>query len=211
MALATKQKVGLEMLGEARDFEFNAAYGILIKVLGNILANPEEGKYRKLRTSNDKIKSLLATKGVRALLIGSGFVEESDSLNAETADVAAVQAGLEALQQLHAAREAAATAQKAAEMEQRNAQVAPLALHPPAHSQGLACAPSTDMTWHRMNASIRAQHKENRDNREAMKARIGDDATMRQEPGWKAQAAGCKESSKSITTAADIGCQGGGG
>mmetsp|Transcript_14654 Transcript_14654/g.33693 ORF Transcript_14654/g.33693 Transcript_14654/m.33693 type:complete len:177 (-) Transcript_14654:312-842(-) len=176
MALATKQKVGLEMLGEARDFEFNAAYGILIKVLGNILANPEEGKYRKLRTSNDKIKSLLATKGVRALLIGSGFVEESDSLNAETADVAAVQAGLEALQQLHAAREAAATAQKAAEMEQRN-----------------------------------AQHKENRDNREAMKARIGDDATMRKEPGWKAQAAGCKESSKSITTAADIGCQGGGG
>ena len=146
--LTVKQKVGLEMLSEEREGEFSAAFGILVKVLGNIVATPDEPKYRKLRTSNDKIKSLLATKGVRALLIGSGFVEESDSLNAETADVAAVQAGLEALQQLHAAREAAATAQKAAEMEQRNAQVAPLALHPPAHSQGLACAPSTDMALH---------------------------------------------------------------
>lgn len=63
--LTVKQKVGLEMLSEAREGEFSAAFGILVKVLGNIVATPEEPKYRKLRTSNDKIKSLLATKGVR--------------------------------------------------------------------------------------------------------------------------------------------------
>ena len=63
--LTVKQKVGLEMLSEAREGEFSAAFGILVKVLGNIVATPDEPKYRKLRTSNDKIKSLLATKGVR--------------------------------------------------------------------------------------------------------------------------------------------------
>eukprot|EP00964_Phaeocystis_antarctica_P072782 scaffold44577_cov51-Phaeocystis_antarctica.AAC.3 len=45
---------------------------------------------------------MLATKGVRALLVGSGFVEEKDALNAESADVATVQAGLEGLQALQA-------------------------------------------------------------------------------------------------------------
>ena len=44
-----------------------------------------------------------------------------------------------------------------------------------------------------------------------MMKRLADDATMRKEPGWKAQAAGSKESSKRITSAADIGAQGGGG
>ena len=30
-------------------------------------------------------------------------------------------------------------------------------------------------------------HKENRENRETMMKRLADDATMRKEPGWKAQ------------------------
>ena len=47
---------------------------------------------------------MLATKGVRALLVGSGFVEEKDALNAESADVATVQAGLEGLQALQVTR-----------------------------------------------------------------------------------------------------------
>ena len=64
--LTVKQKVGLEMLSEVREGDFSAAFGILVKVLGNIVASPEEPKYRKLRTTNDKIKSLLATKGVRS-------------------------------------------------------------------------------------------------------------------------------------------------
>ena len=64
--LTVKQKVGLEMLSEVREGDFSAAFGILVKVLSNIVASPEEPKYRKLRTTNDKIKSLLATKGVRS-------------------------------------------------------------------------------------------------------------------------------------------------
>ena len=113
---------------------------------------------------------------VRALLIGSGFVEEPDALNAETADAAAVQAGLAALQALQTQRDAQSQEQRQALLEQRN-----------------------------------VQHKTDRENREAMKAKIEDDATMRKEPGWKAQAAGSKDSSKSITSASDIGAQGGGG
>ena len=113
---------------------------------------------------------------VRALLVGSGFVEEPDALNAETADAAAVQAGLAALQALQMQRDAQSQQQRQALMEQRN-----------------------------------VQHKADRENRDAMKAKIADDATMRKEPGWKAQAAGSKDSSKSITSAADIGAQGGGG
>ena len=35
--LTVKQKVGLEMLSEAREGEFSAAFGILVKVLGNIV------------------------------------------------------------------------------------------------------------------------------------------------------------------------------
>lgn len=176
-SLTVKQKVGLEMLGEAREGEFGAAFQMLCKILGNIVASPAEPKFRKLRTSNDKIKNLLATKGVRALLVGSGFAEESDALNAEAADVATVQAGLEGLQQLQQQREAQAAQEKAVLLEQRN-----------------------------------VQHKIDSDNREAMKMKIADDTAMRKEPGWKAHAAGSKDSSKSITSCADIGvgCNSGG-
>ena len=108
-ALTVKQKVGLEMLSEALEGEFDAAFGVLVKVLGNLVAHPDDAKYRKLRTSNAKVQAMLATKGVRALLVGSGFVEEADALlNAEGADVATVRAGLEALLRLKASRAAAA-------------------------------------------------------------------------------------------------------
>ena len=151
-ALSVKQKVGLEMLSEALEGDFGAAFGVLVKVLGNLVAHPGDTKYRKLKTSNAKVQAMLATKGVRALLVGSGFVEEPDALNAETADVAAVQAALEALHALHASRAAQEAAQKAASMAERN-----------------------------------VLHKENRENRETMMKRLADDATMRKEPGWKAQ------------------------
>jgi len=175
-ALSVKQKVGLEMLSEALEGDFGAAFGVLVKVLGNLVAHPGDTKYRKLKTSNAKVQAMLATKGVRALLVGSGFVEEPDALNAETADVAAVQAALEALHALHASRAAQEAAQKAASMAERN-----------------------------------LQHKENRESRENMMKRVADDAAMRKEPGWRAQAAGCKDSSKTITSAKDIGACGSAG
>ena len=153
-ALTVKQKVGLEMLSEALEGEFDAAFGVLVKVLGNLVAHPDDAKYRKLRTSNAKVQAMLATKGVRALLVGSGFAEEPDALNAETADVAAVQAALEALQALHASRAAQEAAQKAASMAERNLQVRatstrpapPLRTHAPAPPlpRPRSCAPHPD-------------------------------------------------------------------
>ena len=115
MALTAKQKEGLELLSEARDSNWAhgstdlgsfASVAVLMKVFQNLLADPENHSNRKLRTSNDKVRALLATAGVQELLIGSGFVEVqytdgSPSVwTAKTVDRAVVQAGLEQLKQL---------------------------------------------------------------------------------------------------------------
>jgi hypothetical protein len=104
--------VGFEILSEARQEEFDTAHSSLAKVLNNIVKNPEEAKYRQLRTSNAKIGALLATKGVRAILLGVGFVEAGEFLTLPAeAPTAPVQEGLDRL-----ATQAAARAQ-AAEVE----------------------------------------------------------------------------------------------
>lgn len=75
------------------------------------------------RVTNAKIASLLATKGVRALLVGAGFVEEGDALvlaEGVPADgAAAALAMLTALAEQRAAAEAAA---KAEEQQRRKEQ-----------------------------------------------------------------------------------------
>ena len=63
---SVKLTVGLEMLSEVRQYEFDSANAILQKLLGNILAAPEMERYRRIKTSNAKINALLATRGVRA-------------------------------------------------------------------------------------------------------------------------------------------------
>ena len=98
---SVKLTVGLEMLSEVRQYEFDSANGILQKLLGNVLASPEEAKYRRIKTSNAKINALLATRGVRATLIGAGFVEEgaealSLPMDADLANVHAAVDGLAA-------------------------------------------------------------------------------------------------------------------
>ena len=100
--LPVKARVGIEMLAEAREGDFGAAHAVLLKLLGNIVAHPDELKYRRLRTTNAKIAALLQTRGVRALLIGLGFVEEgADSLVLpEAASTSVVQTGLTALDAL---------------------------------------------------------------------------------------------------------------
>ena len=115
MALTAKQKEGLELLSEARDSNWAhgstdlgsfASVAVLMKVFQNLLADPENHSNRKLRTSNDKVRALLATAGVQELLIGSGFVEVqytdgSPSVwTAKTVDRDVVQAGLHELKQL---------------------------------------------------------------------------------------------------------------
>lgn len=114
-----KRNVGLKMLAEVRQGDFDAAYGILSKVLANIAANPDEPKYRRLRTSNAKISNMLATSGSRALLVGCGFVEESDALVLPEGGVEAVAAGLSGLQGLNAQRAEAENAQKQEAMSVR--------------------------------------------------------------------------------------------
>jgi len=119
--LPIKARVGLEMLAEAREGDFGAACAVLQKLLGNIVAHPDEPKYRRLRTSNAKIAALLQTRGVRAMLIGVGFVEEgSDSLvMPEAAPVPIVQAGLAALEASVVQRTEAENVAKQLEMQQR--------------------------------------------------------------------------------------------
>jgi len=164
------------MLSEVRIGDFEAAFGVLVKVLGNICQSPDEAKFRRLRTSNAKINTLLQTSGVRALLVGCGFVEEGDALVLpETASTDAVAAGLSGLQALHASRLETENAQKQEAMAARAQKV-----------------------------------EEEADKRKALKLAITDDTAARKEPGWKAKAAGSKEG-RAITTASDIGAQGGGG
>ena len=88
-------KVGLSMIAEARDGEFDASTAILTKLLGNIQANPSEAKYRRFKASNPKIASMLAMKGVKALLIGAGFAEEGEFFTlAEGAPIEGVEAAM---------------------------------------------------------------------------------------------------------------------
>ena len=103
-------------LGEAREGDFSAAKGTLDKILGNIVASPDEPKYRSLRKSNAKIGALLGTSGVRAVLLGAGFVEEGEFLNLPAATNAdGAQAAIAALASQAAERANAEAARRAGE------------------------------------------------------------------------------------------------
>lgn len=167
---STKLKVGLEMLREARQGEFDTSSATLTKILANIVGAPAEPKFRKLRSGNAKIAALLATKGVRAILLGAGFVEEGEFLTLPAdAPVAAVQEAIDRIAQQAADRVSEEQQAKAAEMDKRKEEM----------------------------------DKEN-EKRKMMKMQIADDAAARQEPGWKAKAAGVKDG-RSITGCSDIG------
>ena len=116
-----KLTVGLSMLGETpTDGEYTAATALLTKILSNVVASPEEPKFRTLRASNAKIGQMLATKGVRAILIGCGFVEEGGFLTMPPeAPVAAVADALARLAEQAAQRSSAADGAKAAELARR--------------------------------------------------------------------------------------------
>jgi len=119
---STKLTVGISMLRDTRSGDFDAAYATLQKVLGNIVASPDP-KFRKLRTTNAKIGALLATSGVRALLIGAGFVEEGEFLTLpETASAEGAQAALDALAAQAAARAVEEAAAKQALQSSRKEQ-----------------------------------------------------------------------------------------
>jgi len=114
--------VGISMIAEARDGEFSSAVELLRKILGNVVTHPGEEKYRKLRASNAKIASLLATRGVRALLRGAGFEEDGDFLTLALETPAdGVQAAIDKLDGEVARRAEAVDAAKADVIAQRKA------------------------------------------------------------------------------------------
>jgi len=113
----------MSMLRDARIGDFETAHATLAKVLGNITASPDP-KFRKLRTTNPKINALLATSGVRAVLIGAGFVEEGEFLVLpETAGAEGAQAALDALVAQAADRAAEEVARKEALQSARKEQL----------------------------------------------------------------------------------------
>jgi hypothetical protein len=118
---SAKLTAGLELLRGIK-IDFDSIHETLSKILSNIVNSPAEPKYRKLRTTNEKIKQLLSAPGARQLLVGSGFAEDGEFLVLpETADVAAVQLALAGLQANQAAKKEAEAASKKAEMEQQRA------------------------------------------------------------------------------------------
>ena len=131
---SAKQAAGLDLL-RALKIDFESVHETLIKLLGNIVNAPGEAKYRRLRSTNEKIKQLLAALGARQLLLGSGFVEEGEFLLLpETADVSPVQLALDGLRanQAEKSAEEAARRKEAAEqtraraMAKRRAEEVPL-------------------------------------------------------------------------------------
>jgi len=116
----TKLKVGLEMLADARQGEFDTAGALLNKILANVAAAPEDPKFRKLRSSNPKINAMLATRGVRAILIGAGFAEEGEFLVLpDAAPVDGVNAAIAGLAAQAEERVAASSAEKNATLAAR--------------------------------------------------------------------------------------------
>jgi hypothetical protein len=96
--MSSKLQAGLSMLRDARQGEFDTAGALVHKVLNNVVASPDEAKFRKLRTTNAKIGAMLATRGMRAILIGAGFVEEGEFLTLpDDASLEGVQAALAGL------------------------------------------------------------------------------------------------------------------
>ena len=103
------QVAGLALLSELSAFDFEDAHATLVKILANIVSAPTEPKFRRLKTTNARIAKLLSARGARQLLIGSGFVEETDALaipeGAAVGPVQAAVAGLTAQQETRKAEE----------------------------------------------------------------------------------------------------------
>lgn len=117
---SAKQVAGLALLDELHG-DFETVHDTLSKVVANIVGSPAELKFRRLRTGNARITSLLQAPGARQLLLGSGFVEEADALALpEAADLAPLRWAADALRAQQAKRKEAEERKKSeAVAEQR--------------------------------------------------------------------------------------------
>jgi len=118
----TKVKVGLSMLSDTRQGEFDSCVDTLIKVLSKPIADPDP-KFRRLRKANARISSMLSTRGVKAILLGSGWEEEQDEfVLPEAADDKYLQIALDGIASDRELREKAAAADKLNLQESRRAE-----------------------------------------------------------------------------------------
>lgn len=119
--LTAKQSAGLALLADLK-IDFSGVHETLAKILSNIVGAPVEPKYRKLRTTNEKIKQLLAALGAKQMLVGSGFVEEGEFLVLpDDAELVPVQHALDGLRANQAGKAAADAKSKQEEVEQQRA------------------------------------------------------------------------------------------
>ena len=71
----------VKMLEDNEPHVISEAGEILLKLIGNVLRDPHNIKYRSIRLSNPKIeKKLLAATGAFEILFAVGFEEDTDSL-----------------------------------------------------------------------------------------------------------------------------------
>jgi hypothetical protein len=57
------------------------AYGILLKVLQNILQNPKEEKFRSIKASSAALMKVLCVPGGEAVLLAAGFANDGDKFH----------------------------------------------------------------------------------------------------------------------------------
>jgi len=116
----------IEALRQNPGSKFDETSGILCKLLGNILANPEDDKYRKIRLSNAKINAaIVQVPGAIDILLAVGFVEDDGHLYiSSTTALAAVQDALTQIQSVATQRAAKVAAQADNACSQRMAEAA---------------------------------------------------------------------------------------
>ena len=90
----------VKMLEDNEPHVIKEAGEILLKLIGNVLRDPHNMKYRSVRLSNPKIESkLLVATGAFEILFAAGFEEDTDSLllplDASLTKLRAIKAALE--------------------------------------------------------------------------------------------------------------------
>lgn len=106
MDLEVQLRVAIALLDENRTDPLKTGVELAVKVLSNILASPDDAKYRTLRITNARIaNSLWLIRGGRSALLAAGFCEVGETIvMADPIDVSRVERVVSALQDLLASR-----------------------------------------------------------------------------------------------------------
>lgn len=101
------------------------AVGFLIKLLGNIEANPLDVKYRKIKVTNKTLASkVFAIKGIEQILINMGFSLQGEFYTFNGQTVTPVNQGLIILRARHVGLTSVRTGEITDAQRERNAELA---------------------------------------------------------------------------------------